>query len=163
MNRGRRSIRLPEYDYASAGGYFVTIATHKQANLFGRIIDQKVSLSAFGEVAKSCWQAIPTHFPQVIIDQFIVMPNHMHGILFIRPLVGAQHAAPLRHDRPNVQPGSLGAIVRSYKAAVTKQIRELQCTPALIVWQRNYYERVIRDEVELEQMRFYILHNALPH
>ncbi|MBX3004829.1 MAG: hypothetical protein KF821_03255 [Anaerolineales bacterium] len=150
---------MPEYDYASAGGYFVTISTHKQANLFGRIIDQKVSLSAFGEIAKSCWQAIPTHFPQVIIDQFIVMPNHMHGILFIKP----QHAAPLRQDGLQVTPGSLGAIVRSYKAAVTKQIRELQSAPALIVWQRNYYERVIRDEVELEQMRFYILHNALPH
>jgi hypothetical protein len=100
MSRGRRSIRLPGYDYASAGGYFVTIATYKQTALLGRIIDDAVELNSLGKVAQKYWQEIPAHFSRVEIDSFIVVPNHLHGILLIHwentsTRVGAQHAAPL--------------------------------------------------------------------
>jgi REP element-mobilizing transposase RayT len=168
MRRGRRSIRLPEYDYASAGGYFVTITAHKRSALFGRINNEVIDLNSLGHVAEACWTQLPVHFPSVTLDAFIVMPSHLHGILLIHEKstsahVGAQHAAPLSQDRSRIAPGSLGAIVRSYKAAVTKSIREFTKQPDLKVWQRNYYERVIRDQRELDETRFYILHNAIPH
>ncbi|MCL4258419.1 MAG: hypothetical protein KJZ53_07820 [Anaerolineales bacterium] len=158
---------MPHYDYSLAGGYFLTISTHSHKPLFGRIANEEVELNALGRIAQKCWTEIPEHFANVSLETFIVMPNHVHGILLIGESshsgVGAQHAAPLRQDKLQVKPGSLGAIVRSYKAAVTKAARKTLHKPGLAIWQRNYYERVIRDERELEQMRFYILHNALPH
>lgn len=178
MRRGRRSIRLAEYDYASPGAYFVTIATQKKEPIFGRVVGNEIALNEWGKIAEKCWHEIPNHFSQVSLDQFIVMPNHVHGIVFIDELdsvhpknlegqdnsrVGAQHAAPLRQDKVRVYAGSLGAIVRSFKSAVTKAINELRKPSATPIWQRNYYERVIRDEPDLEQIRSYIAHNAIPH
>ncbi|UYN89241.1 MAG: hypothetical protein KIT08_09090 [Anaerolineales bacterium] len=124
-----------------------------------------VVLGDLGQIAHNCWNTIPAHFLSVSLDEFIVMSNHVHGILLIngdsKTKVGAQHAAPLRQDRLQVTPGSLGAIVRSYKSAVTRLIREKLSRPDFVVWQRNYYERVIRNQQELEQTRFYIHHNAV--
>lgn len=176
MSRGRRSIRLPHYDYATPGAYFVTIATHNNEPIFGSVAGDEIVLNEWGRVAEKCWREIPDHFPSVTPDQFIIMPNHVHGIIFIidtnpptdledeeNSRVGAQHAAPLQQDKTRVGAGSLGAIVRSYKSVVTKSINEMRNSPAAPIWQRNYYERVLRDESELEQTRFYIMHNAIPH
>lgn len=167
MSRGRRSIRLPHYDYSSAGAYFVTIATHKRKPLFGKTVNEHVELNALGRTAHQCWVEIPSHFPKIDLDIFVVRPDHVHGVLLINEDstygVGAQHAAPLRQDRLQVAPGSLGAVVRSFKASVTKHVRRAVQDSSLVVWQRNYYERVIRDERELEVTRFYVLHNAISH
>ena len=113
-------------------------------------------------VLEDAWRQIPLHFPTCKVDEFVVMPNHVHGVIWItsedvRRNVGAQHAAPL----PMVVPGSLGAIVRSFKAAVTKRVNEIRDTPGAPVWQRNYYERVIHSEDELRRVREYILLNPL--
>jgi REP element-mobilizing transposase RayT len=160
----RKLLRLKEFDYSSEGAYFVTIATHQRQHLFGRISGAEFVASAFGNIAQEKWSQIPAHFPHVSLDAFIVMPNHVHGIIVIEQshlAVGAQHAAPLRRDRPSVKPGSLGAIVRSYKSAVTRAINKGRATPGPTVWQRNYYEHIIRDYPDLEQIRHYILNNAL--
>ena len=178
----RRSIRMPGWDYTQAGAYFVTIVTHGRECIFGEIVGDIMHLSAWGEIAARCWQNIPHHFPHVGLDEWVVMPNHIHGIIIITNtdnVVGAQHAAPLpgQHDpspdtsppaplpgqpgprRTNIQPGSLGAIIRSFKSAVTKRINAQRDTPGAPVWQRNYWEHVIRTERALDAIRRYITHN----
>lgn len=164
---GRRSIRLPEYDYSQPGGYFITISTHHKFKIFGALDGERVALNQFGLIAKKCWEEIPNHFSHVIVDALVAMPDHIHGILFITgPIehlqaVGAQHAAPLYSSGRYVKSGSLGAIVRSYKAAVTKAIHMTRIGERTPVWQRNYYERVIRNDRELESIRHYITYNYM--
>ncbi len=169
----RRSIRLPGYDYTQASAYFVTLVTAGRECLFGEVVDTVVQISPLGAVAAVCWQAIPHHFATVTIDAWVIMPNHVHGIIVIGAhsvgahsvgahSVGAQHAAPLRRHTPAspcVPPGSLGAIVRSFKSAVTKRAREMAGAADMPVWQRNYYEHIIRDVRELERIRRYIDEN----
>jgi REP element-mobilizing transposase RayT len=170
----RRSIRLCDWDYTANGAYFITLVTHDRASLFGDIVDGVMRLNAYGEIARACWEEIPSHFDHVEIDAFVIMPNHVHGIVLIvndKPaseravgLVGAQHCCapttnnPKRHEI-NVNPGSLGAIIRSYKSAVAKEINQSRGTPAEPVWQRNYYERIIRNEREFNAFREYIINN----
>jgi putative transposase len=161
----RRSIRLRGYNYAQAGAYFVTVCTQNRDCLFGEVMNGEVRLNSFGRIVAECWNAISKHFPNVELDESVVMPNHVHGILVIVDTrVGAQHAAPLqrrvdRGGRVNVTPGSLGAIIRSFKSAVTKCINELPNTLISNPWQRNYYEHIIRNERDLERIRQYILDN----
>ncbi len=157
MDRHRRSIRLPTYDYASAGAYFVTICAYGRQMLFE---DESIR-----SVIQECWDALPDHFAHVAIDEFVIMPNHVHGVVWILRDdigdrgVGAQHALPLR--LAGAPRGSLGAIVGSFKSAVTKRVNELNQTPGAPLWQRNYYERVIRDDDELNRIREYIQLNPL--
>ena len=93
-SKRRRSIRLKDYDYAQEGAYFVTICTFRKARIFGQIIDGAMSLSARGQIASNCWQSIAEHFDHIELDEFIVMPNHLHCILVINRPVGAPHAVP---------------------------------------------------------------------
>jgi REP element-mobilizing transposase RayT len=134
----RGSIRLSGHDYRSPGAYFVTLCVQGGECLLGEVVDGEMRLSEWGKIAWNCWQAIPEHFPHVELDGWVVMPNHVHGIIAITdPVVEAQHAAPLqgrtpRHSpRTNVQPGSLRAIVRSFKSAATRRINELRGTPGI--------------------------------
>jgi REP element-mobilizing transposase RayT len=128
--------------------------------LFGKIVNKEMRLNDLGKIADECWRAIPDHFPNVELGAYVVMPNHVHGVIVINdgpatnssPVIGAQHAAPL--PMPNVKPGSLGAIVRPFKSAVTKRIgREHNATG---IWQRNYYEHVIRNHEEWDRIQRYI-------
>lgn len=162
MPHTRHSLRLRNYDYSQAGAYFFTICTHERVCLFGEIADSEMRLNALGEAAAECWAAIPEHFPDVELDADCVMPNHIHGIVVITQSAGATHASPLPNDRPAGPPSrSLGAIIGSFKSAATKRIHEIQCASNLAVWQRNYYERVIRNESELNNVRRYIANNPL--
>jgi putative transposase len=156
----RRSIRIKEFDYAQPGGYFVTIVTYQRDYIFGNIVNEEIQLNAFGKIADECWRAIPDHFRNVELGAYIVMPNHVHGIIVINetgmatnssPFVGARHASPLPRG---VKPHSIGAIVGSFKSAVTKRIgRELNATG---IWQRNYYEHVIRNHEDWDRIHRYI-------
>ena len=150
----RRSIRLKGFDYAQENAYFVTICTQNGACLFGEIVNEQMRLNDAGRVAQMVWKAIPDHFPQVETDASVVMPNHVHGIIII---VGATHASPSRQSGP--PKGSLGAIVGSYKSAVSRQINQLHRTPGATVWQRNYYEHIIRNDTALNRLRQYITDN----
>ena len=155
----RRSIRLPRFDYTQQGAYFVTVCTRNRSCLFGEIVNGEMRLNDIGRVAHRMWEEIPTHFPQVGIDAWVVMPNHIHGVIVIAgPPVGATHASPLQ--RPAGPPKrSIGAIVGSYKSAVSKRINAMRGTPGASVWQRNYYEHIIRNESALNRIRQYIADN----
>ena len=150
----RCSIRLKGFDYTREAAYFVTISTQNQACLFGEIVNEQMRLNDAGRVAQMVWKAIPDHFSQVEIDASVVMPNHIHGIIII---VGATHASPPRQSGP--PKGSLGAIVGSYKSAVSRRINQLHRTPGATVWQRNYYEHIIRNNTGLNRIRKYIADN----
>jgi REP element-mobilizing transposase RayT len=149
--------------------YFVTICTHGRECVLGEVVDGRVTLSPFGEVADECWRDLPSHFPGLLLDQFTTMPNHVHGILV---LVGATHASPLHVDSrvsplPVVtpahgpRPSSVGAVVGSFKSATTRRVNRIRGTPEASFWQRGYYEHVIRDEGDLDEIRAYILQNPL--
>ena len=157
----RRSIRLPGYDYTQIGAYFMTICTQNKRCLFGEVVDGKMQLNNLGQIVDACWRAIPDHFPNILCDAWVIMPNHMHGILVIDiDNVGARHAVPLREPQPeqfgNPTTGSVPTLVRSFKSTVTKRINEMRGTPGATLWQRNYYEHVIRNGTEWDFIRKYI-------
>jgi len=159
----RRSIRLPAYDYAQPGAYFVTLVTHQRKFLFGRIEGEVMQLNAFGRVVANCWQEIPAHFPSVSTAIFVVMPNHFHGIIEIRDEFGAGEGAGAAYMPPQTdqelirdKPISLGTIIGTFKAAVSRKIHQLPGCGDIKIWQRNYYEHVIRDQGEYERVVNYI-------
>ena len=163
-SRHRRSVRLPTYDYSQAGAYFVTICTQDRDLFFDR--------PSIRSMAEACWLAIPKHFPRVRLDEWVVMPNHLHGIVGIEEGVrgGVQLNAPTEGQispRDGTNPfsvissrrGTLGVIVRTYKAAVTTSCRMAGYDK--FAWQRNYYEHIIRSEADLDRVRNYIRDNPL--
>ena len=172
----RHSIRLRRYDYSEAGAYFVTLCAQDRRCLFGRITQGQARLNEAGAIVRQCWHDIPFHFPRVELDCFVVMPNHIHGIIALpyTPADAATHprrgavsetrrgAACRAHRKEQFgrpTPGSIPTIIRSFKSAATKRVNELRQTPGATLWQRNYWERVIRDERELNLVREYILNN----
>ena len=167
----RRSIRLRNYDYRNSGAYFVTICTFQRECLFGVVMDGEMRMNESGMLAHACWQGIPEHFPEVELDVYVIMPNHIHGILVMHDRSRARHTLPdsLVLTRNNVNQArathasplrrSVGAIVGSFKSAVTKQMNEGRDNPGSTVWQRNFYEHIIRNDEELAKSRRYITEN----
>jgi REP element-mobilizing transposase RayT len=167
----RRSIRLKGYDYTQPGAYFITICTHNRANLFGAVVDGEMRLNEAGRIAEQCWRDIPAHFPHVALDAFVIIPNHVHGVLWIVDDdigIGAKNFSPLplRPSEPTFPPWpprgtsrTIGSVVRGFKIGVTKWFR--QNTSVYAVWQRNYYEHIIRDDRVLDTIRRYISENPL--
>lgn len=162
----RRSIRLRGYDYSRAGAYFITICTQGRACLFGDIVDGEMVLNDAGRVAWRCWHEVPDHFPHAELDEFVVMPNHIHGIIVIGTDDGAKGFSPLQSSvqsaaRSCQQPAgtskTIGSMVRGFKIGLTKWMRKN--TTIHDVWQRNYYEHIVRNETELERIRQYIVEN----
>jgi len=154
----RKSIRLQEYDYARPGAYFVTVVSHRRKNIFGEIIDGELDLNRLGLIVEKNWEEIPIHFPNANVDSHVVMPNHFHGIIIINE-VGAQHAEPLRHAELQIKAQPLGVIIRSFKSAVTKRVHDLGLFVGEKIWQRNYYEHIIRDEDDSQQIVDYVASN----
>jgi REP element-mobilizing transposase RayT len=165
----RRSIRLRGYDYSRAGAYFVTICTLNRECLFGNIENGEMRLNTTGKIVQRCWDEIPFHFSEVELDEFVVMPNHIHGIAVIVDGRGTACRAPTSRAHtcraPAVeqfgQPvsGSIPTIVRSFKSAATRRINQLRNTPGENLWQRNYWEHIVRNEQELHRIRKYIQNN----
>jgi putative transposase len=135
----RKSPRLPGYDYATAGAYFVTVCTRDRACLFGTVLNDKMRPNEAGRVVVERWSAIPEHFSAIKLDAFVVMPNHLHGILW---LSRAGHAPPLP------------LVVGSFKSATSRAVGQP-------VWQRSFYDRVIRNDSELSALRQYVADNPL--
>ena len=162
MQKRRRSLRLPEYDYSTPGAYFVTICTRDRLCVFGQISDACMALSPPGKIAEACLKAIPQHFPAVTLDHSVVMPNHVHAVLFIGRQV-EPHAAQERSSAAQLRGQgaagpALGSIIRSYKSAVS--IGTNRAAPlAGPLWQPNYYEHVVRGEGDLRRIQEYILAN----
>ena len=168
----RRSIRLPDYDYRQAGAYFVTLVTYGRDCLFGQIIEDEICLNVLGEIVEEEWRRTGEIRREILMGSFIVMPNHVHGIIVIASArdcataeggasTGAHSRAPLQPPAPQSPrlSRSLGSVVAGLKSAVTKRINLTRGTPGLPVWQRNYYERVIRNEEEMNRLHQYIVGN----
>ncbi|MFW9940359.1 MAG: transposase [Candidatus Thorarchaeota archaeon] len=140
----RKSIRIPGYDYSQDGWYFITICTYQRERLFGDILDGVMILNAFGNIVKTRWNMIPEHFPHVDLDEYIIMPNHIHGIMVINNRnVGAKNFSPLQnHISTKFESPSktIGSIVRGFKIGVTKWFRKN--TDIYTIWQRNYWEHL---------------------
>ena len=156
----RRSIRLAGYDYTQAGMYFITICTHNRQNLFGEIVDGEMVLNESGKIVATCWQELARHFPNITLGEWVVMPNHIHGIIIIVVGRGEASAADASPLQPNgTQPGSIGAVVQNFKSVAARKINKLRGTAGQTVWQRNYWERIIRDEQAYQRIAQYIINN----
>lgn len=157
----RRSIRLKGWDYRQPGSYFVTLVTHDREPLFGLVDGGTVTLTPLGLIAQTLWRNLPRHFAHVRLDEFIVMPNHVHGIIWltanVRPPDADLPASPARQ----LLPGSLGAVIGSYKSQVTRRINAMRHTPGAAVWQVNYYEHIVRNDRALAAIRQYICDNPM--
>lgn len=202
----RRSIRLDGYDYSSAGAYFVTICTQDRACVFGDVVDGRMRANAAGQIVQDVWAGLASRYANVELDAFVVMPNHVHGIIVLadvaRPGAGGadgdagrgarrgaidcaqmnaggamnhegviNHEGVMNHARTtlgeigaaNSRAGAagvppLGEVVRAFKAISTRQIHQ-HVMPGAAVWQRNYYEQIIRDEDSLNRVRAYVQAN----
>jgi len=157
---GRRSVRIQGHDYRSAGAYYVTICTFARSSILGRVIhrpngEAHVTLSALGKVVDTCWRAIPDHWPHVQLDRYVIMPNHLHGIIVIYPSSETTHE-PVAEGFGRPVSGSLPTIVRSFKAACTREGRRQLGDPNLRLWQRGYHERVIWNDDQWDQVRGYV-------
>ena len=152
----RRSIRLRGYDYRQRGAYFVTICTHQKYCWFGEIRQGMMYPNFMGSAVAAIWHNLPSHFPFLELDAFVVMPNHLHGILVItddRPLSTPE-------STKGTPSGSVGAIVQNFKSTSTRRIHRIG-GDRKIIWQRNYYEQIIRTDRAYENIRRYILENPL--
>lgn len=183
--RGRRSIRLKGYDYSLPGAYFITVCTHRREPVFGQIDDGLMHPNPLGRIVERAWSDLPNHYPHVRLDAFCVMPNHVHGIIVLveddraSPCTGG--SGPDGRDRtsqnapipacepvdgetrpyyPKIVRHALPEIVRAFKSFSARRINHLRGTPGIPVWQRNYYERIIRDQVEYKRICDYILTNV---
>ncbi len=145
----RRSLRLPTFDYSQSGAYFVTICSIKKKCIFGAIIDMEMQLNENGKIVGASWKEIEKHFPTVKLDQFIVMPNHLHGIIILQP------ACP----EVGIKAVSLSTIIGLFKSNSAKRINELRGTTGAGVWQRSFYEHIIRNQESLDEIRQYIANN----
>jgi len=159
----RRSIRLKGYDYTQSGAYYITIVTYQRQHLFGEVINGVMRLNKLGQIAHNEWFKTAELRPYVELyeDEFVVMPNHAHGIIWIHNALGHGVAVPQREQFGKPVSHSIPTIVRAYKSAVTYAINTLQHQRGAVLWQRNYYEHIIRDEKDLQAKRDYILSNPL--
>jgi REP element-mobilizing transposase RayT len=146
---GRHTIRVPGFDYSDPGYYMITACIQDRRMLFGRIRSGRMELNGFGKIAERCIRDVPCHFNHIDVDEWIVMPDHVHVILEIRNIGrGTACRAPTlvrRFGKP--ERGSIPTIVGAFKSAVTKRIRGITKTDN-VIWQRNYWERIIRDSEE---------------
>jgi putative transposase len=148
MPSRRRHLRLAGYEYSQPGPYFVTICIKERACILGSIAESVIQLNELGRIVTLCWQALPSHYPDISLDAFAVMPNHFQGIIF----VGAGSPRPSTGT-------TLSNIIGYFKYQSTKRINELRNSPGAPLWQRNFFEHVIRADSSLNRIREYICTN----
>jgi REP element-mobilizing transposase RayT len=175
----RDSRRLKGYDYSLPGYYFITISTDAQILFFGKIIDKGISLSPAGKIVKSIWNELPVKFTFISLDAFIIMPNHLHGILKIKDkserlqtnksthftqliIQGKKSGGITGKKNPMINQDSISYVIRWFKARCTYKIRKSY--PKLsFAWQSRFHDRIIKDEKSLHAARIYILNNPKMH
>ena len=150
--KNRKLMRLKYWDYRSDGYYFITICTKDKMHYFGKVVDGEMILSHIGVIANLLWYEIKNHTDHIELGEFIIMPNHIHGVLILNNTntVGERHASPLRQ--------TISSIVGSYKSAVSKHAHRLNFD---FTWQRNFYDHVIRDEVSHQKIAEYVVNNPV--
>ena len=154
----RRSIRLPHWDYAESGAYFVTLCAFERARLFGAVRDDQMGLNRIGEIVAEEWLRSAEIRSEIQLDDFVVMPNHLHAIVFI-VRYGSDGGPAGGRPFSGTANRSLSALIQGFKSSAARRIGRLQKTNSRPVWQRNYYERVLRNDRELERAREYVLDN----
>ena len=178
----RRSVRLKNYDYASPGAYFVTICTWQLESLFGTIADGAMQLGDLGKIVAEEWRRTAVIRKEIRLDEWVVMPNHLHGVVWIADnraenderddgqagaqsieAYSAEAQGPGAHGRAPLhrKPRSLGSLVAGFKSAATTRSNAWRGSPGAPLWQRNYYEHIVRNEQELAAIRCYIQNNPL--
>lgn len=144
----RKQIRLGSYDYSQEGRYFVTICTEERKECLGEIKEKKIYLSELGKIVMRHWLNLPNHYPNCKSCEFVIMPNHLHGIIMIDNSI-------ILKDR-NVKPHPLSEMIRGFKTFSSKEINK---NIENFCWQRSFYDRIIRNDKEYEHVRYYILEN----
>jgi REP element-mobilizing transposase RayT len=172
----RRSLRLAGYDYSQPGAYFITLVTKEREYIFGKFIDGLIELSQSGKIVQRVWYELPHHYEYITLDWFVIMPNHFHGIIFINDTKSGTSISPKGRkleDNPILMKSSdisqippihphiykqtgLPEIVRALKSYSARRINNLMGTTGRPVWQRNYYEHIIRNQIDLDAIREYI-------
>lgn len=167
----RHSIRLKGYDYRQAGYYFVTICTYQRQCLFGTIMVGQMELNEIGKIAAGVWQNGSNRFANIVFDDWVIMPNHVHGILQITLSRKDDDTGKSTNKNESgiidvsskhwmgTKSGSIGSLIQNYKSVTTRKINRLLGTPGMPVWQHNYYEHIICNEKSLMFIRNYILNN----
>lgn len=178
--RRRNTLRAEGFDYSTPGNYFVTVVTNRLSQVFGEVTDGQVALNTFGEITSETWQTLPSRFDAVGLDVFVIMPNHVHGIItlletseeelvrarFIAPRLDSTHVGNSKRsnhpqqgamNRARTSSVDLGEVVRAFKAVAARRIRNAGLTD--FKWHRNYYDHIIRDERDLDRVRTYIANN----
>lgn len=158
----RRSIRLKGYSYSLPGAYFMTIVTQGREMRLGEILEGEMVLSQFGCIVLNAWQELPRHYPNVELGDFVVMPNHVHGIVVLvdDSLCSSRGGSQTRpYDARPYEYHGLPEIVRAFKSFSARRINAIRGTTGQPVWQRNYYEHIVRDQVEWERIIAYIQAN----
>ena len=164
-NTRRNTNRIPQHDYSAPGYYFITVCVEKRQEIFGTIVNNQMTLNDAGNMIDLWWKKTFEKYDHTLIDEYIIMPNHIHGIINI---VGARSPRPgsSRPDnnkiigRGNRAP-TIGNIIAYFKYQTTKQINESQNTPGKKIWQRNYHDHIIRNDKSLQEIREYIINNPL--
>ena len=161
----RRSMRLKGYDYSIPGAYLVTVVTQRRAELFGNVVNSKMQLNAAGEMVQRIWMEMPIRFPSIAMDTFVAMPNHIHGIIIMGGADAESRAttrvAPTQDGRIR-----LGDVVGAFKSLTTLEytrgVRDMNWAPFHgRLWQRNYYEHILRNDASLQKYRRYIVDNPI--
>ena len=166
--KGRRSIRLKGYDYTCEGSFYITLCTNNGRCLFGRIVDGKMVLNEFGKIVRDQWLGIRKRFNNVKLDEFVVMPNHFHGIFHItpnnRPIIVGATLAVAHTGETGEKPPSVSDVVGAFKSlCVNRCLNWIKQNDTKRffgkLWQRNYWEHIIRNDTELKRIRRYIRNN----
>lgn len=161
QHRERKNIRLREFDYSWPGAYFITICTYQRQLLFGTIVNETMQLNDCGKIVEEEWKKTEQVRKEIILDTYCVMPNHFHGIVIITDNNEQKQNPVGTHGRASLQrkPRSIGSLVAGFKSVVTKRIHEINNTPHIPVWQSRFYDHIIRNDKELDNIRRYIYYN----
>ena len=155
--RRLNSLRLKGYDYSQPGAYFVTTVTHQKASLFGKALNDKMQLNDIGKIVKAVWNKLPEHYPNIELGTFVIMPNHMHGIIIINDIVGAG----LRPAPTQKKQHGLSEIMRAFKSFSSRGIHKADEFSPERIWQRGFHDRIIRNEDEWRKIHLYIESNPI--
>jgi len=162
--RERKQVRLRDYDYSQSGGYFITVCTYNREHLFGQVINYQMTLNEIGKIVKQWWLKLEDRFTSVKLENHVVMPNHIHGIIMVGEKeneVGAIHELPLRSGMMPRRQMLIPKVVGYFKMNSAKHVNRLRDAIGISLWQRNYYEHIVRNESELSRIREYIQNNPL--
>jgi len=152
--KSRKLNRLKNHDYGVNGYYYITICTRNRQEIFGVIENDDIKINQYGQIAKNTWQQIPQHFQNIELDKFVIMPNHIHGIIIINNPVGTGHALS---SNKNTKNNNLSVAIGSFKSATARQINQLN--DILFKWQRSFYDHIIRTTYSLQNIQEYIVNN----